>query len=620
MQTKSEILIVSSLALLCAFTIIPGCAPLPQRADVEERVPADPHQAYDRGAYREAARLWEQQAVEAPETQASTLRLNAMDAWLLAGETGTARDMLAWIDIDTLSDQQVALLNLLVAEVEMENGNPVAARQRLDRVGDTLPEAWSGRYLALSTRVQTALSGLSTQSVRAAGELADEIRGYDRESALQLMRMLESVPSGQLAYLSELGGDPDRASWFDLAFVIRNNLVGAENLEHDVSSWKQRHPEHTVSAQDALDLWMLYRQDFQPPGKIAILLPDSGGLKRAGAAVRDGIISAYLTQPAGSEIHFYYTGSRPESVLAGYFDAADEGAELIIGPLAKPAVEALLGLAGLATPVLALNELPDGSLIPDGLEQQVFGMSLSQELEAVAISRRMTELGLGKVVVLAPETAWGDRISQAFQTDFLQQQGEILVASRYLPEENDHSPVLESILKIEESKARKQRLENRLQIELEFEPVGRSDVEGIFIAASPEQGRLLAPQLRFFDAGGIPTFTTSRVYSGKPDPGRNRDLNGLNVPMTPWQLEHITPESIPDLDSLLEGQFAPLFAIGIDAWNILPWLDLMRSDPDFRFPGESGTYSIAESGNLIREPQWGRFQGGTPVLTATDIE
>jgi outer membrane PBP1 activator LpoA protein len=368
-----------------------------------------------------------------------------------------------------------------------------------------------------------------------------------------------------------------------------------------------------VSEEDALDLWLRYRQSFRPPARVAVLLPDSGGLKVAGAAIRDGIMSAYLENPAGAEIRFYGTGEETDSVLAAYFEAADDGAQWIIGPLDRASVEALLNLAGLATPVLALNDLPDRSLMPVGLAQQVYGMSLSQESEAAAIARQMADLGLDRTILLAPENTWGERIAQAFQDEFLQENRNILMAVRYLPEENDHSQVLERALRIDESKARKQQLENRLGIELEFEPVRRSDIDAIFLAATPEQGRLLAPQLRFFEAGDIPTFATSRVYTGRPDPTQNQDLDGLYVPLTTWQIEHATGGSIPDLSSLRGGEFAALYAIGLDAWNILPWLELMRHDPGFRFPGATGQISIVEGGNLRRKPSWGRFRNGVPV-------
>jgi outer membrane PBP1 activator LpoA protein len=331
-------------------------------------------------------------------------------------------------------------------------------------------------------------------------------------------------------------------------------------------------------------------------------------------------MSAYLQQTSGSQIHFFGTGGDAPSVLAAYFEAADNGADWIIGPLDRASVEALLNLAGLATPVLALNDLPDSSLFPEGLSRQVFGMSLSQEREAAAVAQHMADLGYSKAVLLAPENTWGERIAQAFLADFLQGNRQVLVSSRYLPEENDHSQVLERALQIDESNARKKRLEDRLGIELEFEAVRRGDVDAIFLAAGPEQGRLLAPQLRFFEAGDIPTFATSRVYTGRPDPARNQDLDGLTVPLTAWQLQHPTSASIPKLESLRQGEFAPFFAIGMDAWNILPWLKRMQSDPDFRFPGQSGTFSFSQTGNLQRKPDWARFSRGIPMAATEPPE
>lgn len=613
------LLTLARCTMLCAAVLLAACSaitPAPRGAEVEELEPGDARQAYEHGEYAKAARLWQQEAVDAHPSTASRLRLQAADAWLLAGEPDAAEDLLPWIEEGRLTGPDIAVLNLVRAEIALDRSRPVEARRMLDRVGTALPDPYSYRYRSLSARTEAALGTLSSRSVQQASELAGEIRGYDSEAALTLMNSLERVPSGQLAYLASLHGDPRRAAWFDLALVIRRNLVDPRELESAIHAWEGRHPGFDVSADDALDLWLRYRQAFRPPERVAVLLPDSGGLGAAGAAVRDGIMSAYLEHPGGSEIRFYHTGDAPETVLAAYFEAADDGAEWIIGPLGRGSVEALLNLAGLATPVLALNDLPDIDLLQEGLAQQVYGISLSQEREAAAIARRMAELGYAHAVVLAPENTWGERIAQAFQADFLQENREILTAARYLPEENDHSQVLERVLQIDESKARKQQLENRLGIELEFEPVRRSDVDAIFLAASPEQGRLLAPQLRFFEAGDIPTFATSRVYTGRPDPARNQDLDGLNVPLTAWQVDHAAPDSVPDLQSLREGEFAPLFAIGMDAWNILPWLDLMRSDPDFRFPGQSGNYTLSKGGNLQREPRWSQFIDGMPVAVA----
>lgn len=633
MRTQSTFpLNIARCALLCAAVLLAACSaisPTPRGAEVEDLIPGDPRQAYERGDYATAARLWQQEAIEAPASGASQLRLYAADAWLLAGDTDAAADLLPWIEQDQLAANDIALLNLLRAEVALDGNNPVEARHSLDQVGAALPPAYAARYQFVSGQVETALGTLGARKLQKAGELADELRGYDAEAALALMRELEQARSSQLARLATLAGDPLRAAWFDLALVLRQNLVDGQALERDVRAWEERHPSVEMDGDDALDLYLRYRQEFRPPGQVAVLLPQSGGLGAAGGAIRDGIMSAYLEQPWGSQIRFYDTGNLPESTLAAYFEAADDGAQWIIGPLDKASVEALLNLAGLATPVLALNDLPLAAGMPQGLAQQIYGMSLSAEHEAAAIARRMADLGYTHAVVLAPENTWGERIVSAFQANFLRDDREILTAVRYLPEENDHSQTLERALQIDQSKERRRQLENRLGMELEFEPIRRSDVDAIFLAASPQQGRALAPQLRFFGAGDIPTFTTSRVYTGQPDATRNQDLDGLNVPLTKWQIEHASPGSIPDLESLRGGEFAPLFAIGMDAWNVLPWLDLMRNDPDFHFPGQSGDYSFTRGGNLQREPGWGRFSGGRPIAvtappaaatTATTVE
>lgn len=616
MQARRFPFPVKPYALLLAGILLSACSalsPVPESGVVDDRTPGQPGQAYDRGEYGEAARLWQQEAIDARPATASQFRLYAADAWLLAGEVEAAEELFPWIDANLLSAPDQALLNLLLAEAALEQSRLIEAQQHIDRVGSSLPRPWSHRYLALSERIQAAPGTVGTRTVQEASRMAAEIQGYDAQAALALLRQLEPVPSSQLAELSRLEGKSDRAAWFDLSLVIRDNLVDGSGLEPAVRDWKQRHSQSPLSTGDALDLWLRYRQQFRHPDRVAVLLPQTGGLRAAGTAIRDGIMSAYLQQPSGSRIRFYGTGDEPESVLAAYFEAADDGADWIIGPLDRESVKALLNLAGLATPVLALNDLPQGSGIPDVLEQQVFGISLSQESEAAAIARRMSDLGYKRAVLLAPENTWGERITRAFEADFLQDDQEILFTARYFPEENDHSELLERALKIDESKARKKRLEDRLGMPLEFEAIRRSDVDAIFLAAGPEQGKLLAPQLRFFEAGDIPTFATSRVYDGKPDPARNQDLDGVYLPLTNWQLEHPTAASIPGLASLRGGEFSTLFAIGMDAWNVLPWLELMRSDPDFRFAGKSGDYSFTAGGNLWREPAWARFSGGVPV-------
>ena len=99
-------------------------------------------------------------------------------------------------------------------------------------------------------------------------------------------------------------------------------------------------------------------------------------------------MSAYLENPGGAEILFFTTGEDDQSAISAYFNALDAGADRIIGPLRKESVEAMLNLAGMSTPVLALNDLPEGFTAPPGLAGQVSAISLSQDDET-AQSQRM---------------------------------------------------------------------------------------------------------------------------------------------------------------------------------------------------------------------------------------
>ena len=356
-----------------------------------------------------------------------------------------------------------------------------------------------------------------------------------------------------------------------------------------------------------------YRQEFGPPRNIAVLLPGYGRLQSAGEAIRDGILFAFLQNPAGAELLFFPTGDDPQSPVSAYFSALDAGADLIVGPLRKESIESVLNLAGMSTPVLALNDLPADYMPPPGLGGQVRGISLSQEGEVSAVVDHAIASGYQRALLLTPQSTWGERMAGAFQAEFLQEDREIVAATRYLDSQNDHSSTLQRALKIDESKQRKRTLQNTLQVPLEFEPVRRDDVDVIFMAASATQAKLIRPQLRFHDAGDIPVYTTGRVYSGQPDPARNQDLDGIRFPTTPWQLEHASKSDIPALSSIRGGNLAALHALGRDAWDILPWLVLMEKDPEFRFNGQSGDYHDGDGATLEREPAWAVFRRGRPA-------
>lgn len=579
----------------------------------------DARSDFSQGRYEQAALDWQRQAAQADADSAAALWVNAADAWMLAGRPNEARNALGWVDKARLGRADMARLDLVLADLALWSERPDEAEALLQQAAAAVPPGSRGRYEKLYDRLVEQLSAPASQDIARAAQLSEGMRYYDPQAAVEMMKALESVSSAELAVrAANPRAERQLTGWLDLAWVIRGHLVEPEGVDGAVGAWKQRHPYHVLNESQALDTWLRYRQGFQPPRRVAVILPASGRLQAAGDAIRDGFLSAYAARPGRAELLFFPTDDDPQSPIDAYFGALDAGADWIIGPLRQESVEAILGLAGMTTPMLALNDLPADYAAPPGLEGRVLGLSLSQDAEASAVAGRAAAQGFENALVLAPESEWGERMVRSFEDEFLRDDRQIVASLRYLESENDHSGVLQRALKIDESKARKQRLENTLQTRLEFEPMRRQDVDMIFMPSTPTQARLIRPQLKFHDAGDIPAYATGRVFSGQPDPARNRDLDGLRFPTTRWQVEHDEPDDLPAIESLRGGNLAALFALGQDAWNVLPWLELMHRDPTFRFPGQSGEYADARLGTLYREPAWAVFRNGRPAALVTD--
>ena len=601
---------LAGLAALC-LVLLTGCQTTSWPVDQPSPGPAASGASAE--AHAEAARAFQQQALEAGVGEAGELWLSAADSWAQAGRLDEARFALGRVDRETLSAADRSRLYLVLADLAMLSGRADEAEVLLDKARNRLPSSSRSRYEALYAQLVAMLADPATQEIAQAAQISDSMTQYDPAKSVDIMVVLEPVSSGELA-IRALNPRAARqlTGWLDLALVVRRNLVKPENVTAAVAEWKARHPYHVLTEGQALDTWLRYRQRFTPPARVAVLLPGSGRLQAAGDAIRDGLLSAYVEDPGGAELLFFPTGDDPQSAIAAYFSALDAGVDQVIGPLRKESIETMLNLPGLRTPMLALNDIPGDFLPQAGLEGQIRGISLSQEQEVVAATQHAVESGYQRALVLAPETEWGERMALAFEAEFLQEDREIVASMRYLESENDHSAMLQRALKIDESKQRKRELERTLQTQIEFEPIRRDDVDVIFMAANTAQARQIRPQLRFHDAGDIPVYAPGRVFSGQPDRAGNQDLNGIRFPITPWQLEHDKQGSLPELASIRGGSMAPLYALGRDAWNILRWRSLMAADPEFWFTGDSGDYRTLGRSTLTREPAMAVFRGGLP--------
>jgi outer membrane PBP1 activator LpoA protein len=58
---------------------------------------------------------------------------------------------------------------------------------------------------------------------------------------------------------------------------------------------------------------------------------------------------------------------------------------------------------------------------------------------------------------------------------------------------------------------------------------------------------------------------------------------------------------------------ARLYAMGIDAYNIVPYLGRLGNSPTTGYPGESGRIYIDAERRLHRQLMWARYNGNTAL-------
>jgi len=575
------------------------------------------------GDFQGAAALYLQAAEQATAPLKQDYLLSGAD-WLIRGGDDTrAGSILSGIDTGALPEAQQQHYNVTRARLDLAQQHPGQALARLQAMPAGGPwqadthrlraEAYllDNNYLS-SARERIALDGLLTDPQQKLQNQFATWEALTRLSDAQLQELRMAPPPDVLS------------GWLELVELTRLYLQQPQALAEVIPQWQTRYPGHPAGGEFITRLLENMGTAAQPPGQIAVLLPLSGSLVEVSTAIRDGILAAYYDTSDGSNrpvLRFYDTGANPGDAVTRYQQAVTEGANFVIGPLRKEAVEALLQQGQLQIPVLTLNQVDTG----ESVNPSVFEFGLAPEDEAREVARRAWQDGHRRAISLVPRSDWGERVQAAFADEWSTLGGKLLDHPTYDPGETDHSRVISAALNLDASKARKASLVRLLGRQLEFEPRRRQDVDFIFLLAMPEQARLIRPQLSFFRAQHVPVYSTSHVYSGHPDQSRDSDLNGLMFCDMPWiletesnwmQLKQGISELWPD-NAASRGRF---YALGIDAYRITPYLGRFESSLFGSYHGVTGNLTIDPLQEVHRSLVWAQFRNGLPALLNTGTE
>jgi uncharacterized protein len=531
------------------------------------------------GQFDRAAQAYLTLAAQSPG-RADHYNLLAAEAYREEGALDRAAPIVASIQRKELTDDEPVRLDLLRAEIALRQRDPATALQLTTQAGVNVPANLQPRMLMLRADAQADtgdLWGAASTRVSMDNMLQGADRSQNRDQAVSLLARL-GVPALKARASAMQPNDP-MLPWMNEAFgrLGVNVAQALPNLTQPVGTLV---PGSSASV----------REGYKMPAQIALLLPNSDGLAGVGAAIREGFFAAYYqasdTHAPRAAVRVYDSGGNAASAIKAYNQAVADGAKMVVGPLTRTEVMGVLGQSSLPIPVLALNH-SDNKSLPSGTASE---FALMPEDEGAQAADHMIDGGVHNAYIVTSSDDFAKRAGTAFKTEFAAKGGQLAGAAQIASNNVNYGDAINAL-----------------------NAGNASNDAGIFISMRPDQARLLLPQLRVARIT-LPVFATSHIYGGSDNPTADRDLEGVEFCDAPWLFDAQTGlPSYQDIASQLpaaRGPTAQLFAFGMDAWNLVPYLDWLRSHPGSYVPGATGQLTADTFGHINRVLSWLKFQDG----------
>ena len=600
-----------------------GAATVPQAELEKKEGPAQ--QLITSGRYLDAAILLTDLANSLPAPQKQDYQLRVASLLLLGNYIQQADQMLQETNIAGLEPSYTIRKIILNSELALAKQLPDDALRQLSSLNNYIQSASADLqrefyrvqidiYSALKRYADTALARAKLEPL-----LEDDNEVLENQETL--LRDLQQLSVADLQNLSRQNGNEVVRGWLSLASIAKS-VSDEQQARQEINDWQTQFPDHPVKQSIINTIIAQQPEALGRPTQIAVIVPMSGRFAKAAEAVWDGLLTAYYAdnqQNYHPELRFYDEGEDPQQIQAIYQKAVDDGADFVIGPLNKDAVTNLAHYNQIHGGILALNygDFGPNETLPDNF----FQMSLSPEQEAVHVAEHAWLDGHTKAAAIYPDSEWGTRVYEAFKARWEELGGTIVESQTYNMKKSDYAIPIKRLLNIDESESRYRTVRDIVRQKMEYEPRRRRDVDFIFMAAFPRQGRLLKPQIKFHHGADIPVYATSHVFSGNVQPDMDRDMNGVRFSDMPWTLVNNGKDvnlklQVKTIWPNTSDRYMRLFAFGIDAYQIAPELNRMRRNRFTAIQGTTGILYLDISNRIQRRLLWAQFHNGIPkVLT-----
>ena len=392
---------------------------------------------------------------------------------------------------------------------------------------------------------------------------------------------LTRLPDAELnTLIAERTDLPELLGWLKLAEIAKTKGVKRNALLDKVYAWQEEFPNHPAKSMLHNEVISGSQDLYKKVKQIALLLPMTGPLAGPGNAVYDGFMAKINKDEY--QVMVYDTAKYK---AAGLYDkAVTDGADFVIGPLAKPEVLAVMALLH-PVPTLLLNETPSKR------DKETFFLTLSPINEARLVANAARQEGYQHALIIAPNNNWGEEVMLAFQKQWQARGGQIVDILRYSPNTFLKSSVREFLHYSEDDGQHSQR----------------EDFDMVFLLAYPSKARTIMPLLKYYGLGKAKVFATSSVYAGSIDANQDRDLDGLIFCDMPYVFTHNLPNKHwpEQLNS-----YSRLYALGLDSATLVEDMNKLLLFPAMGVDNEGGLLYLTHDNQVVRMLTFGTFIHG----------
>ena len=550
------------------------------------------------------------------------LQLTLLRLLLEQQQRDLASQILEDLDPQLLSDLHFIEYSELRCQLYIQQGLYTEAITLLDRERlVSLSDQFSPEQQLLFTQLRAKVLALLGSHLASAQQriyidplLSEEAKVQNRKS---IWRSLMYVPAEDLIRFERTAFGREYKGWLSLALIVKTLQGDLDEQVRRLDEWQLNWSQHPANQQLPEDLALIRELAANQARQIAVILPMTGKLAAFGQAIRDGLMAAHYQNAQNSDkapvIKLYDSDSSPDFMQL-YRSAVDDGAEVIIGPLDKYHVRQLFD-AQIDIPTLALNRIDDYGQAPE----QLFQFGLAPEDEALQVAELAYLENRRQALMITPKGAWGDKVSNAFDSHWQTLGGKTLGSSVFTGQ-RDYSQSIKDSLYLQHSEARARRIRQLAGEHIEFEPRRRQDIDMIFLLAKPDQARSIKPLLDYHYAGDLPIYATSRIYSGFEDRKKDSDINGIKFTDIPWVLNRNIPLKEQVNQELSNSKlYQRMYALGVDSYQLYPRLKQLRHIPESRVYGQTGTLKLNASNQIERTVLLAQFSAGrAKVIAAAD--